>query len=545
MHVRIAQSVPQAGSRRYVPSWGEARIWCPAQPTPEKSAGAKIARQAVRPLDPGFFLGLVIVVLSLLSGLATYVILTGLTAVVPNHSVVVTMLLINGILAAAMIALIAWQVRGLWLARRREAAGARLHVRIVSLFSIIAVLPAIVLAIFASVSLSRGLDHWFSSRTKSIIQNSITVATAYLREHGQVIRADAVSMAADIDQAVALVRTRPERFGRFLTSQAAVRSIRLAYLIDGEGKLLASAETVDNTPYLAPPDGAIEAANKGTAVVIEPGRTNKVGSVIKLGNFADTYLYIVRRVNPRVLQHLRNTRASVQEYRKLEERRTGVQVAFGLMYLAIALTLLLAAIWIGLWFANRLVAPIGRLIGAAKQISEGNLNVEVEGKASEGDLGQLGSTFNNMATELRSQRNELISANTKLDERRRFTEAVLSAVTAGVIGVDKKGTVTLINPSAESLLEIGKKQLIGTPLEEAVPEFGALFNKARRQGQKPVHDHVHLIRNAQERTFAVRVTTERSDKKSYGYVVTFDDITELVVAQRHLSMGRHCAPYRP
>lgn len=216
----------------------------------------------------------------------------------------------------------------------------------------------------------------------------------------------------------------------------------------------------------------------------------------------------------------------------MEERRTGVQVAFGLMYLAIALTLLLAAIWIGLWFANRLVAPIGRLIGAAKQISEGNLNVEVEGKSSEGDLGQLGSTFNNMATELRSQRNELISANTKLDERRRFTEAVLSAVTAGVIGVDEKGTVTLINPSAESLLEIGKKQLIGTPLEEAVPEFGALFNKARKQGQKPVHDHVHLIRNAQERTFAVRVTTERSDEKNYGYVVTFDDITELVVAQR-------------
>lgn len=479
-----------------------------------------------------FLLGLVIVVLSLFSGIATYVILTGLTSIVPNHKVVVTMLLINGILAVAMIAMIAWQVGGLWLARRRQAAGARLHVRIVSLFSVIAALPAIVLAIFASVSLDRGLDHWFSTRTKSIIQNSITVATAYLHEHGQVIRADAVSMAADIDQAVALVRTRPERFGRFLSSQAAIRSIPLAYLVDGKGKLLTDAGPLDNEPYKAPPLKALEVAKKGKAVVIAPGKTNKVGSVIKLSNFTDTYLYIVRWVNPRVLQHLRNTRASVEEYQKLEERRTGIQIAFGLMYLAIALTLLLAAIWIGLWFANRLVAPIGRLIGAAKQISEGNLNVEVEGHPREGDLGQLGSTFNNMASELRSQRNELVSANTKLDERRRFTEAVLSAVTAGVIGVDEGGTVTLINPSAENLLEVGKKQLIGTPLEEAVPEFGVLFNKARKQGRKPVHDHVHLIRNAQERTFAVRVTTERSDEKNYGYVVTFDDITELVVAQR-------------
>lgn len=490
-----------------------------------RSAGSSTSK-------PVFLLGLVIVVLSLLSGLATYVILTGLTSIVPNHSVVVTMLLINGVLAAAMISMIAWQVGGLWLARRRQAAGARLHVRIVGLFSIIAVLPAIVLAIFASISLDRGLDHWFSNRTKSIIQNSITIATAYLHEHGQVIRADAVSMAADIDQAVALVRTRPQQFGRFLASQAAIRAIPLAYLTDGEGKLLADAGNRDDSPYIAPPPKALEVAKAGKAVVIAPGKTNKVGAVIRLANFDDTYLYIVRRVNPRVLQHLRNTRASVQEYRKLEERRTGVQIAFGLMYLAIALTLLLAAIWIGLWFANRLVAPIGRLIGAAKQVSEGNLDVAVEVHARHGDLGQLGSTFNNMVSELRSQRDELINANTKLDERRRFTEAVLSGVTAGVIGVEVDGTVTLINPSAEELLGIQKKQLTGIPLKKAVPEFNVLFNKARKQGLQPVHDHVHLIRNAQERTFAVRVTTERSDEKNYGYVVTFDDITELVVAQR-------------
>ncbi len=479
-----------------------------------------------------FLFGLVTVVASLLSGLATYLILTGLTSIVPTHEVVVTMLLVNGVLVLAMIAMIAIQVVALWRARRRQAAGAQLHVRIVGLFSIIAVLPAIALAIFASVSLDRGLDHWFSSRTKSIIENSITVATAYLREHGQVIRADVVSMAADIDQAVALVETSPQQFGRFLTAQAAIRSIPGAYLIDGKSKLLATTGALNDKPFEPPPPKAIEVAQEGKAVVIAPGKANKVGAIMKLQNYNDTYLYIIRPVNPRVLQHLRQTRASVVEYKKLEQRRTGVQVAFAMMYLAIALTLLLAAIWLGLWFSNRLVAPIRRLIAAAQEVSQGNLNVQVGIKASQGDLGHLGATFNDMTSELRSQRDDLITANTQLDDRRRFTEAVLSGVTAGVIGVDAQGQVTLTNPSAEDLLGNPKKRLVGQPLETAVPEFEALFAKARKQRGRPVHDHVHLIRDSGEHTFAVRVTTERADDEAHGFVITFDDITELVVAQR-------------
>ena len=174
--------------------------------------------------------------LSLGSGLATYVILTGLTPIVPTHLVVVGMLLINLVLVLAMVMIIAWQVTGLWLARRRQAAGAQLHVRIVSLFSVIAVVPAILLAVFASVSLDRGLDHWFSARTKSIIQNSVDVATAYLQEHGQVIRTDTLGMANDIDEAVNLLKSRPQGFGNFLAAQAAIRALPIAYLIDGDGK---------------------------------------------------------------------------------------------------------------------------------------------------------------------------------------------------------------------------------------------------------------------------------------------------------------------
>jgi two-component system, NtrC family, nitrogen regulation sensor histidine kinase NtrY len=500
----------------------------PRAVSPETLADEE-ASSAARSRRLPFTLGLITMVLALCSGLATYLILTGLTPIVPNHTVVVGVLLLNLVLVLAMVLIIAWQVSGLWLARRRHVAGAQLHVRIVSLFSVIAVVPAILLAVFASVSLDRGLDHWFSVRTKSIIQNSIDVATAYLQEHGQVIRADTVGMAKDIDEAVDLVQSQPQGFGNFLTAQAAIRALPIAYLIDGGGKMLATAASLPDLPFRAPPKEAMELAKKGQVIVIAPGQTSMVGAIKSLANFNDTYLYVIRPVNARVLQQLRATRANVAEYQMLEQRRAGVQVAFGLMYVAIALTLLLSAIWIGMWFANRLVAPIGQLMGAAEEISQGNLGVKVDVDPADGDLAVLGSTFNTMASELKSQRDELVGANATLDERNRFMEAVLSGVTAGVVGVDADGTVNLVSRSAKTLLGVTEEKLTGKKLSVVVPEFGPHLKRARKQSKRLATDQITLRRGGSERNFAVRVTSEGAGQ---GYVVTFDDITELVSAQR-------------
>lgn len=502
-----------------------------ASPSPPLLAGTRRnVAGATRRLP--FTVGLFIMMASLGSGLATYVILTGLTPIVPTHAVVVGMLLLNLVLVLAMLAIIAWQVTGLWLARRRQDAGAQLHVRIVSLFSVIAMVPAILLAIFASISLDRGLDHWFSSRTKSIIQSSFDVATAYLQEHGQVIRSDTLGMAKDIDEAVNLVKSQPQGFGNFLNAQAAIRALPIAYLIDGEGKILATAASQPGTPYQPPPAAAMELAKKGQIIVMAPGKSAMVGAIKSLDNFNDTYLYVLRPVNAQVLQQLRETRANVAEYQLLEQRRTGVQVAFGLMYIAIALTLLLSAIWVGMWFANRLVAPIRQLMGAAQEISGGNLDVEVKTNRADGDLGMLGSTFNTMTSELKSQRDALVGANMTLDERRRFMEAVLSGVTAGVVGVDADGNITLVNRSAETLLGVKEHALSGKPLVKAIPEFAPLMKRAQKQGRRLAADQVTLRRAGAEHNFAVRVTSEGSDQHAQGHVVTFDDITELVSAQR-------------
>ncbi|HKA99746.1 MAG TPA: PAS domain-containing sensor histidine kinase [Methyloceanibacter sp.] len=481
---------------------------------------------------PPFAVGLITAVLSLCSGLATFLILTGLTPIKPTDNVVVGVLLINLLLVLAMLAIIAWQVTALWRARQRQAAGAQLHVRIVRLLSVIALVPAVLLAIFASISLGRGLDYWFSERTKLIIQNSIDVALAYVREHDQVIRADTVAMAKDVDEAVELARSLPQNFGSFLNAQAAINGFPVAYLIDGQGKVLATAAELPNLPYRAPPSTVIERAKAGPPVPISLKETNMIGAIKSLKNFNDTYLYVLRPVNAQVLDHLRTTRAKFDEYQALEQRRTGFQVAYGLMYLALALTLLATAIWIGMWFANRLVAPIRQLMGAAQQISRGNLAVNVAVRPADGDLAVLGSTFNTMTAELKSQRDELVGTNSKLDERRQFMEAVLSGVTAGVVGVDSDGVVTLVNRSTETLLEMKAANLVGKPLAKAVPEFAAVLKRAQKQGKRLVTDQVTLRRHGSERNFAVRVTSEGQDREAQGFVVTFDDMTELVSAQR-------------
>ncbi len=504
----------------------------------ERQPGDAAPAQVIEPVfsrknNPWLFrAGLVLVIISIISGLTTYAVLTGLTPIRPAHDVVVMMLRINGVLIALMVAIVLWQIVGLWRARLRQVAGAGLHVRIVGLFSIVALFPAILLAVFASVSLDRGLDQWFSARTKAIIKDSVDVANAYLNEHGKIIRSDLVGMARELESGALLLQENREGFQRYAAALAVERRIPFAYLVGKDGKPVLEAMRAQNYSYVPPPSDAITLANEGRIVDIGMNAPGGVGALKKLNNFDDLYLYVLRPVDQTVIGHLRRTAANVADYSALQERRTGVQIAFAMMFVVIALTLLVSAIWVGFWFANDLVSPIRRLIGAAQDVSEGNLAAVVEVDRPRSDMGRLGTTFNRMTAELRNQRDALVGANMKLDERRRFMEAVLSGVTAGIIGVDGKGTITLVNSSAVSLLGRTEEELIGKPLAEALPQFAAVVAKAPRQAHKPVQSQIPYRRAGNELTLSVRVTREGAGKRNDGFVVTFDDITELVSAQR-------------
>jgi two-component system nitrogen regulation sensor histidine kinase NtrY len=398
------------------------------------------------------------------------------------------------------------------------------------LFSVIAAVPAILVAIVASVTLDRGLDRLFSTRTRSAVENSLIVAEAYLRDHAQFVRSDIMIIAFEITRSKTVFEQDPDKLRQFLTFQAAARGLGAAIVIDKDLKVIARANVNINQTFALPPrDALAHITAKEPQIVLLPD-ANYVAAIIKLEQFDDTYLYVTRLLDPRVVPQLQATRASVTEYAALEARRIGVQVAFALMYTVIALIVLLSAVWIGFNFANRLVAPIRRLIGAANAVSTGNLYVRVPVRQAEGDLAHLGETFNRMIQELRTQRDDIVHARDVMDSRRRFTEAVLSGASAGVIGVDSKGNVSILNRSAEKLIGRTESEALGQPLTEVLPELVGTM-AAVQSGASP-QDQITISRNNRERNLSVRVTSEQSADSDRGYVVTLDDITELVAAQR-------------
>ena len=477
-------------------------------------------------------IGYFAVVCALASVTFTYLILTGLTPIEPTGSVLWTALIINTGLVLLLIGALGWEVAGIWNARRKGRAAARLHIRTVLMFSIIATLPAMLVALVASITLNQGLDRWFEDRTRAIVGNARTVARAYVEEHGKVLRGDLIGMAADIDRANQIYNYNPTRFDVFFETQALLRKVPGAFLLEADGTVITRTILDPKMKFEMPPTISLAHAEKGEPVMIAPGDTAQVGGVMKLKAYDNMYLYITREMDERVVSYLKLVKASAADYQQLEESRFGVQVAFALVYVGIALVLLLCAIWIGIGFANSLVAPIRRLIYAAEQISQGNLNVQVPLHKREGDLANLGGTFNNMSLQLRQQREDLLDANEQIDRRRQFTEAVLSGVTSGVIGTDQDGRISLVNRSAEGLLNVSQSDLLGFKISEAFPEFSDSFDSAMAAEGRTVQDQISLVRDGSDRTFNVRITTEVSLTREHGYVITVDDITDLVSAQR-------------
>ncbi len=472
----------------------------------------------------------IIIVLAMISSIVTFAIFTGLTPVKPARWVITAAVTVNFVMVAILIAFILREIFRLWSARARGKAGSRLHVRIVTLFSVVAAVPAILVAVVAAVTLDQGLDRWFSDRTRAIVQTSISVAQSYLREHGQVIRADLLAMANDFDRTRQILVIDDRRMQDFLNAQANVRAVPAAYLLRADRTVVFKAQGRGEREFLLPPANAVAQAADGTPIVIAPGETDQVGAVIKLKNYDDLYLYIARTVDQQVVSYLRDTQANFSEFQRLEQERYGVQLAFALIYVGFALLLMLSAILLGIRFADRLVAPIRSLISAADRVAQGKFDVTVPISEKAGDLDMLTTTFNTMTAEVRSQRNELLRANTTLDGRRRFMEAVLAGVTAGVIGVGRDGRITVINRSAITLL--GRGRFVGQPITDVLPEISRIIAHAEAQPRRIVRSEITLNRDDKERTIAVRVASEQADPNDHSLVVTLDDITDLVSAQR-------------
>jgi two-component system nitrogen regulation sensor histidine kinase NtrY len=474
--------------------------------------------------------------LALLSAFLTFVVLTGLTPIAPTSQVVLCFILINAAIILVLVGIIGREVWQVLQARRRGRAAARLHVQIVSLFSVIAVLPAVLVAIVANVTIDRGLDRLFSGPTRDAIQNSLTIARAYTLEHAELIRGDILGMANDIAHARPLYDQDRGTFRQLLTASAVARNLPAAMLIDKDRNVLEKAETGVQLNFAPPPPDILSHVNE-TEPEISVFPENYVAAVIRLRAFNDTFLYVARLLDPHVVAQLNKTQASVAEYAEIESRRLAMQVSFALMFAVIALTILMASVLIGLNFANGLVAPIRRLMSAAHIVSTGDLHVQVPVQRSGGDLAQLGETFNKMTQELRTQRDELVNASDLIDSRRRFIEAVLSSASAGIIGVDASGSVGILNRSAEKLVGQAESETLDHPLSEVLPELDEMMKTAREGTQRLVQGQITINRAGHERNLSVRVSAEQTSQSRDSYIITLDDITELVSAQRTSAWG--------
>ena len=469
---------------------------------------------------------------ALLSATATFLVMAGLTPIVPVDAVVKGLLLGNAITGVLLLVIIGREVWVAVQARWRGRAGSRLHVQIVSLFAVIAAVPTVLVALVASTTLDRGLDRFFSTRTRAMIEQSLTVANAYVTEHAADVRGEDMAMAFDLSRAKPVFDQDRDQFRKFLAAQTTGRNLSVALILKADGSIVEPTGITMDKRFVLPSVQLLSQTSATEPQVAFIPEGDNVASVVKLNGYDDMYLYVARLLDPRVVQQLRNTQESVGEYANLEERRLGIQIAFALMFAVIALIVLLSAAWIGLDFANRLVAPIRRLISAANVVSTGNLHIQVPVRRSEGDLAQLGETFNKMTQELRTQHDDIVRARDLIDSRRRFTEAVLAGASAGVIGVNADGRISILNRSAERLIDRIESDVLGQPLAAIAPELAEIFQAAQVSNQRLMQRQITLTRDSQERNYSVRVTSEQSGESEHGYVITIDDITELVLAQR-------------
>jgi two-component system nitrogen regulation sensor histidine kinase NtrY len=444
----------------------------------------------------------------------------------PASPLVLTFLGLGFLIVVALGALLGWRLLRL-LGAQSSDAGARLHLRFVALFSLAAVAPAVIIALFFGVLVTRGVDNWFSARVQTVVENSATVARSYVEEQEDYIGNHIAAMAQGLDPAAPTLADTPVAFAHFLRDLANDNGFSAAYLIDREGRVLARADAPGSPAYLVPPLSTYRSADEGVVSIGPFESLDLFRALYRLHGYADAYLYVVRPLDRGIFRHLRETEASLVAYREAKRGRARIQAAFAFSYVETVLLVLVGAVWLGMSAANGIAAPVARLVQAAGRVAGGDLTARVDTTRDPEEIAVLSRAFNRMTRDLREQQEALRAAHVDAESRRVFMEAVLLGVSAGVIGLDPQGRVSVVNRQAVRLLALSSGPGHGRLLSEIAPELVAVAENARVMGGD-VEADVDLSRGGEARRLRVRASHDAE-----GLVLTFDDITRLVAAQRN------------
>jgi two-component system nitrogen regulation sensor histidine kinase NtrY len=489
----------------------------------------------------------VLAVALILTTISSYILLTG-GGTRPRYTLtsdnrILTVLLVNAGLLLFTAFFVVRRILILSSNRKRGLAGARLHARMTRLFAILAVVPTIIVAAYATLLFDYSSSPWTGKQINLILSNAENVARAYVDETRQRIRSETIAMGRDL-RGPALFET-VEKLGDRVQVQAALRNLSEAYVFrkDSDRQLpvaLAASDfwtSTQESKALRTEDVDLQIrVTRPGEVIFWSGpndeRPEIIRAIVQINQQPMLYLVVGREISADVFAQADTTRRALQDYQSWNERRRTLQRQFMVVLAVLSLLILLAAIWAALYSADSMIAPIGRMVRAAERVAKGDLGARVAVRGEPDDLGILAKTFNRMTSQLQAQTGALMSANEQLDERRRFTEAVLSGVSAGVLGLDGKGIITLPNSSAATLLEMESTWLTGQPLEAAMPEAVSLFEEARRSDQKSASGLVTINQQAGQKILMMQISADGQEAVARGYVVTFDDVTDSIANQR-------------
>lgn len=472
------------------------------------------------------------IIFTLIMGAVTAYALTRVDYLSGDTDLLVWLVAIDALALVGLGALVGRQVWRLWRERRQRLAGHQLHWRLAILFGGVTTLPAVIVTLFALFVVDFSLRGWFAERISTAVNESVRVAESYFDEHARSISGEVLTMANDINREAYRLAGEGNLMGRYLSDQAALRNLSDAIIFDGSGQVLAKSRFAFAVTFANLETSWVEKARNGEVVILRADETNKLRAVVKLTSYVDAYLLVGRFIDAKVLEAMDRSRLAASDYQQLGFQQLDIQVSFAVLFGIVLLLILIAALWVGLNLATAIVGPLGSVIQVAEQVRAGNLSERVPADIELEEIGRLGASLNRMLDELVRSREQLVQANAQLDQRREFTEAVLGGVSSGVIGLDKTGTVTLPNAAARTLLGKRDTDLIGRKLADIVPEFSRLLSIMNQKRRRFAEEQIMLVAADKPMTLRARIVAEMIEGRVIGFVVTFDDVTSLLNAQR-------------
>ncbi|MEL6830865.1 MAG: ATP-binding protein [Pseudomonadota bacterium] len=431
-----------------------------------------------------------------------------------------------------LLVILGWFVVSRYLALRGDEGregGGRLARRLMFLFGLAAIVPAVIVSLFLWATISNGIDTWFGQRVVTLVEETASVARENVSEFSEVLEEEAKLVAVDVNNAAEGYLTDRDRFESYLGIQAYLRNISAAFILDGSGEQTAMAENMAEPGYFRRP--ALEtfaSVRDGEVVVSLQEDAGFASALIALDDIDDAYLYLAKPLDMVAISRLRRAEGALSDYRLAEQRSDRLQLLFVVAYFQVVALVVLLSIRLAQEIATRITVPISRLAQAASEVSEGVRGVAVPLPRSDDEVRALSNSFNVMTKQLDERRSDLVAAREMSERRRQFVETLLAELSAGVIRIDKSGVITLANRSAEELL--GRRGLTDETLADVAPELAPIVRQTADTGQS-VDVSLDLERQKLKRHVRLKVTQDTED----GVVLTLDDATRLINAQRQLA----------